>query len=156
MIYILVLTPLFFLSHDTVTYQPFLSISSHPTLKFNLSRLSLTFYYCNQSIYQMDRGSSEFLSPYPYQSSAPGKKPTSKWIKLGIPLFIVAAVVGIVVGAIVGTRKNTNGSNNGATGSSGVPGSASSAVSAKLAIGRFATATDSEFMVPVYPSTVSP
>jgi hypothetical protein len=107
----------------------------------------------------MDRGgsSADLLSPYPYQhqSSVPGKKPISKWIKLGIPLFIVAAIVGIVVGAVVGTRKNSNRSSSGATGSSGVPGSASSAVSGQLAIGRFATATDSEYLVPLYPSTVS-
>lgn len=110
----------------------------------------------------MDRGgsSADLLSPYPYQhqSSAPGKKPISKWIKVGVPLFIAAAIAGIVVGVVVGTRRNTNSSsssNSGASGSSGLP-FASSAVSAKLAVGRFATATDSEFMVPLYPSTVSP
>jgi hypothetical protein len=109
--------------------------------------------------------SADLLDNSPYynqssgyvQSPASGKKPISKWIKLGLPLFIVAAIVGIVVGVIVG-RKNTNRSSSasGATGTNGVPGSVSSAVSAKLAIGRFATATDSEFMVPLYPSTVSP
>ena len=109
--------------------------------------------------------SADLLDNSPYyhqssgyiQSSAPGKKPISKWIKWGLPLFIVAAIAGIVVGVIVG-RKNTNRSSSasGATGSNGVPGSASSVVSAKLSMGRFATATDSEFMVPVYPSTVSP
>jgi hypothetical protein len=106
----------------------------------------------------MDGGSrASLLMPYPYdQSSAPGKKPISKWIKLGIPLFIVAAIAGIVVGAVVGTRKNTNSSSSGGSGSSGLPFAASSAVSVKLAVGRFATATDSEFMVPLYPSTVSP
>jgi len=119
----------------------------------------------------MDTGggsSADLLRSMPYEfdipssghirSPASGKKPISKWIKLGIPLFIVAAIVGIVVGAVVGTRKNTNRSSS-ASGGSGVPGSASSAaasaVSAKLAIGRFATATDSEFMVPLYPSTTN-
>jgi hypothetical protein len=101
-------------------------------------------------------GSNNNISPYRQSSGrTPGRKqPISKWIKLGIPLLIVAAIVAIVVGVVVGARKNTNSS--GAPGSNGVPGSASSAVSAKLAIGRFATATDSEFLVPLYPSTVSP
>lgn len=164
------------LSHGTSQRSPFESIISHPIFKFKLSRHSLTLYY-NQSIYQMDTphrgGSSADLldnSPYgsgaPYyhqssghiQSPAPGKKPISKWIKLGIPLLVVVAIVGIVVGVVVGTRKNSNRSStsSGAPGSNGGPGSASSAVSAKLSVGRFATATDSEFMVPLYPSTVSP
>ena len=91
------------------------------------------------------------------QSYAPRKKSRFNWKIVGITLLIVALIIiGIVVGVVVGNRKNTNRNSSGATGSSGVPGSASSAVSAKLAIGRFATATDSEFMVPLYPSTVSP
>ena len=89
----------------------------------------------------------------PYQSSAPGKKPINKWILYGIPLIL--AIGGLIAGIVIGTHKNTK-SNSGTAGSNDVPGSASSAVSAKLAIGRFATATDSEFMVPLYPSTVSP
>lgn len=86
------------------------------------------------------------------------KKSTSKWIKFGVPLLIVAIIVAVVVGAVVGTHKsakNRNSSSNASGGSSSDAASASSAVSAKLAIGRFAIATDSEFMVPVYPSTVS-
>jgi hypothetical protein len=71
--------------------------------------------------------------------------------------LVLFAIVGIVVGIVVSrNRKNANRNSNGTTGGSGVPGSASSAVSAKLALGRFATATDSEFMVPLYPSTVRP
>jgi hypothetical protein len=83
------------------------------------------------------------------------RKSVRKWIKLGIPLLVLV-IVGLVVGVVVGTRKSTNRSSSGAAsaGSSGNATSASSAVSAKLAIGRFATATDSEFMVPLYPSTV--
>ena len=98
---------------------------------------------------------TEPLSPFIRQSSAPRKKSISKWILFGIPALIIVVIAGIV-GGVLGSRKNTNRSSSGAKESSGVPGSASSAVSAKLAIGRFATATDSEFMVPLYPSTVSP
>ena len=103
----------------------------------------------------MDRNSTEHLTPYPYQhkSPAPVKKPTSKWIKVGIPVFVI--VIGAIVVGVVLSQRHTNKNSSGAAESSGVPGSASSAVSVKLAIGRFATATDSEFMVPLYPSTVS-
>lgn len=146
----------YFGSHATASQHRSFPLSSV------ISRHSLIFYYYNQSIYQMDPGESakNGSPPYPYKSPYPflptSDKTMSKWIKLGLPLFVVAAIAGIVVGAVVGTRKNENRSISGTTGSSGVPGSASSAVSAKLAIGRFATATDSEFMVPLYPSTVSP
>ena len=97
---------------------------------------------------------TEPLSPFIRQSSAPSKKPINKWILFGVPVLIIVIIAGIV-GGVVGSRKNTNRS-SGAKGNNGDPASVSSAVSAKLAIGRFATATDSEFMVPLYPSTVSP
>jgi hypothetical protein len=90
----------------------------------------------------------------PLQSAAPGKKPINKFLLYGIPLIL--AIGGLIAGVVIGTHKNATKSNGGAAGSSDVPGSASSAVSVKNAIGRFATATDSEFMVPLYPSTVSP
>lgn len=98
-------------------------------------------------------------NPYTFNRSPPAKKPVSKWIKLGIPLAILLAIVGLIVGVVIGTRKKTNrSSSSGAAGSAGSTGNsaASSAVSVKLAIGRFATATNSEFLVPLYPSTVSP
>ncbi|KAI0271418.1 chondroitin AC/alginate lyase [Gloeopeniophorella convolvens] len=105
-------------------------------------------------------------SPYgsgdPYYSASTGyisppnpKKPLSNWIKFGIPvavIVIVAAVVGGVVGSHHSSHKNASASSNGDTGS---PAAASSALSAKNAIGIFPTATDSEFMVPVYPSTTN-
>ena len=92
------------------------------------------------------------------QSSTPSKKPKkANWKILGIALFVVLVIIALVLALVLGLRKKSNGGSSGATpGSSGVPGSASSAVSAKLALGRFATATDSEFMVPLYPSTVGP
>ena len=107
-------------------------------------------------------------SPYraadPYYSKPSGfnesservKKPINKWIKFGIPVLILL-IVGLIVGVVVGVRKGTSRSSSGAASAGGSGDTtASSAVSAKLAIGRFATATDSEYMVPLYPSTVSP
>ena len=113
-------------------------------------------------------GSNHNASPYasgdPYYSQSTGyitpqqpvKKRTSNWIKFGIPLFILV-VVGVVVGVVLGIRKsNKNSSSRSAQANDpGNSAAASSVANAKLAIGRFATATDSEFMVPLYPSTVS-
>ena len=89
------------------------------------------------------------------QGPAPVKKSKFKGKILGVAAVIaVIVIIAVVVGVVLGTHKKDRSSNDGA-GSSGVPGSVSSAISAKLAFGRFATATDSEFMVPLYPSTVS-
>jgi hypothetical protein len=109
-------------------------------------------------------GSNNNPSPYgsgdPYYSQSTGyitphqpvKKRISNWIKIGIPLSFIV-VVAVVLGVVFGIRKShTNGS---AQQSSGGAAAASSAASAKLAVGRFATATDSEFMVPIYPSTTN-
>ena len=108
------------------------------------------------------------LSPYgsgdPYYTHSTGyitpqqpvKKRTSNWIKFGIPVFIIV-IVAIVVGVILGMRKSSrNGSSSTAANDAGSSAAASSAASAKLSMGRFAIATDSEYMVPIYPSTVSP
>ncbi|EJD03712.1 uncharacterized protein FOMMEDRAFT_167044 [Fomitiporia mediterranea MF3/22] len=94
--------------------------------------------------------------PYYNQSSGflPPQKPkkgVSNWIKFGIPVAILV-IAGIVVGAVVGTKK----SNDNKTASKNDPSAAaSSAVSAKSEIGRFAVSTDSEWMLPVYPSTTN-
>jgi hypothetical protein len=93
-----------------------------------------------------------------YIAPLPRKKPLSKWIKIGVPLLVIV-IAAAVVGGIVGSRKSkdasASSSNGGSSGSAGDTAAASSAISAKMSNGRFATATDSEFMVPVYPSTVS-
>jgi hypothetical protein len=111
-------------------------------------------------------GSNNNPSPYgsgdPYYNQSSGyitphkpvRKRTSNWIKFGVPLLVVVVIVAVVVGVVVGTRKSTTSSRAANAGSSG-DAAASSAASAKLAVGRFAIATDSEFMVPIYPSTVS-
>jgi hypothetical protein len=108
-------------------------------------------------------------SPYgsgdPYYSQSTGyitpampqKKPLSKWIKIGVPV-VVLAIIAAVVGGVVGSRKSGNdgssSSSSSGGGGSGSPAAASSAVSAKNEFGRFATATNSYYMVPIYPSTV--
>jgi hypothetical protein len=56
-----------------------------------------------------------------------------------------------VVGAVLATRHHHDSSSSS---SSGSPAAASSAISAKNDVGIFPTATDSEYMVPVYPATV--
>ncbi|KAL5534002.1 hypothetical protein ACEPAG_462 [Sanghuangporus baumii] len=94
--------------------------------------------------------------PYYNQSSGflPPQKPKkgiSPWIKFGIPVAILV-IVGVVVGAVVGTRNNDN--DNRAS-SNDPSAAASSAVSAKSEVGRFAVQTDSEFMMPIYPSTTN-
>ena len=96
-----------------------------------------------------------------YIAPLPRKKPLSKWIKIGVPVLI-AVIIAAVVGGVVGSRNSnskdastSNSSSSSSSGSAGDTAAASSAISAKSAVGRFATATDSEFMVPIYPSTVS-
>lgn len=86
-----------------------------------------------------------------YIASGPAKKGTSKWIKFGIPLALVV-IAGAVVGGIFGSRSSKDGSSSSTTGGSSSP---SAVVSAKNAVGRFATATDTDYFMPVYPSTVS-
>ena len=100
----------------------------------------------------------------PYYSASTGyiaqggvkqRQGLSKWVKIGIPVAVLV-VVGVVVGVVLGLRHNS--SNDSASGSSSgdssSPASASAAVSAKEAVGRFATTTNYEWMLPVYPSTV--
>jgi len=98
--------------------------------------------------------STGYITPHPMAQ----KKRTSKWIKIGIPVVIVAIIIAAVVGGVVGSRKKKNNAASSGSGSSGGandPGAASSAASVKNALGRFATATDSKYLVPIYPSTTN-
>ncbi|KAI0307685.1 chondroitin AC/alginate lyase [Multifurca ochricompacta] len=103
-------------------------------------------------------------SPYgsgdPYYNASTGyitptnpKKPLSKWIKFGIPVAVLV-IAGAVVAGVVASHHGHSSSPSSSS-SSGSPAAASSAVSAKNAVGIFPTATDSEFMVPIYPSTTN-
>ena len=88
-----------------------------------------------------------------YISPATPKKPVNKWIKIGIPIGILV-IAGAVVAGVLASRHHSHNSSS-SNSSSGSPAAASSALSAKNAVGIFPTGTDSEFMVPLYPSTVS-
>ncbi|KAG6896416.1 hypothetical protein C0992_008418 [Termitomyces sp. T32_za158] len=94
--------------------------------------------------------SSGYITPHPV------KKRTSNWIKIGVPVLILV-IIGAVLGGVLGSRASkTNEGSEGSGSSSKSEAAASSAASVKLEIGRFATSTNSEFMMPVYPSTASP
>jgi hypothetical protein len=92
-------------------------------------------------------GHPQYNTSSGYITPMVAKKRTSKWLTIGIPILVIV-IAGAVVGGIFGSKKKNNSSSSAAA-------AASSAASAKTAFGRFATATDSEFMVPLYPSTVS-
>ncbi|PBL01179.1 hypothetical protein ARMGADRAFT_1119290 [Armillaria gallica] len=98
--------------------------------------------------------STGFITPV-----SAAKKGTSNWIKFGIPVAVLV-IVGAVVGGVVGSRSHKSSSNNDASSSSSTnsaaqASAASAAVTAKNDIGIYATATNSEFMVPLYPSTTN-
>ena len=108
----------------------------------------------------LDSRASPYGSGDPYYNASTGyitpaspKKPLNKWIKFGIPAAIVV-IAGAVVAGVVASRHHSHNSSSQSSSTSGNPAAASSAVSAKNAVGIFPTATDSEFMVPIYPSTV--
>ncbi|EIN14048.1 heparinase II/III family protein [Punctularia strigosozonata HHB-11173 SS5] len=84
----------------------------------------------------------------------PAKKRLSPWIKFGVPVAILV-IIGVVVGVVVGTRHNSSSTSSASSSGGSSPAAASSAVSAKNAIGIFATATDSYYEMPLYPSTTN-
>ncbi|RDB28830.1 hypothetical protein Hypma_015698 [Hypsizygus marmoreus] len=92
--------------------------------------------------------SSGFITPHP------AKKRTSNWIKIGVPVLILV-IVGAVVGGVLGSRSSKSDNKGTTAASSSSEAAASSAASVKLEIGRFATATNSAYMMPVYPSTTN-
>ncbi|KDR85362.1 hypothetical protein GALMADRAFT_132065 [Galerina marginata CBS 339.88] len=93
--------------------------------------------------------SSGFITPHPVR-----KRRISNWIKFGIPVLILV-IAAAVVGGVVGSRKKSSSASANGGSAGDTAAAASSAASVKLAVGRFATATDSEFMVPIYPSTTN-
>ncbi|KAH9984633.1 chondroitin AC/alginate lyase [Russula compacta] len=104
--------------------------------------------------------SSPMGSYDPYYNSSTGNiaptnppKSRGKWIKFGLPAAILV-IAGAVVGAVLATRHHGHGSASSSS-SSGSPAAASSAINAKNAVGIYPTATDSEYMVPIYPSTTN-
>jgi hypothetical protein len=81
-----------------------------------------------------------------YVASAPPKRRTSKWIKLGIPIALLL-IAGVVVGVVLGIRSSKNKS-------SSASGNGANAGVGANEIGRFPVSTDTNYFMPVYPSTV--
>ena len=87
------------------------------------------------------------------------KKGISNWIKFGVPVAVVV-IVGAVLGGVLGSRAHNNNkksstSSSGDTSSPSGEAAASSAAVVKNAVGVFPTGTDSQYLLPLYPSTVS-
>ncbi|KAF8528268.1 heparinase II/III family protein [Gautieria morchelliformis] len=82
------------------------------------------------------------------------KRGLSPWIKFGVPVLLLV-IVGAVVGGVLGSRNhNKNASTSSSSSGNSNPADASSAVSAKNALGVFPVSTDS-YELPVYPSTTN-
>ena len=97
--------------------------------------------------------STGYIAPEGYTAPPPPeKKRISNWIKIGIPVAIIV-IAAAVVGGIFGARRASKSSGGGG-GNQDPAAAASSAASVKSAVGRYATGTNSKYMVPVYPSTV--
>ncbi|CAK5267623.1 unnamed protein product [Mycena citricolor] len=106
----------------------------------------------NHQVYQNE--DPAFYQSTGYITPAPAKpKRTSKWIKVGIPILVILIAVGVVVGILVSRHKSGSASSTSSSSSSSAAAAASA--SAKLAAGVLATATNSLFMIPVYPSSTN-
>ena len=111
----------------------------------------------NQSTANLN--SSPYGSGDPYYNESTGfitpsnpKKGTSKWLKIGLPVAVVV-IAAAVVGAIFGIRASKDSSSSSSSKSSSADSSGSSG-SSNDGTGMFATATDSLYLLPIYPSTV--
>lgn len=96
-----------------------------------------------------------------FNGTSPAKRPTSKWIKFGVPAAVIAVIIGAVLGGVLGSRaaKNKDGGSGkggpgGSTGGNNANADPSGTGGGTAALARFATATDSQYMIPIYPSTV--
>lgn len=92
-----------------------------------------------------------------YIATGPPKKGVSNWVKFGIPVAVIV-IVGAVLGGVLGSRASKHDSSSSSSSSGNTSGGSpnpSSVISVKNDVGRFATATDSDYFMPVYPSTVS-
>jgi len=108
---------------------------------------------------EYNESSTGFIQP---PAAAPKKKGLSPWIKFGIPVAIVV-IVAAVVGGVLGSKKSTGDADkDGESDTSGKDKdekvSATGAILTATAVndaGRFATATNVQFMIPVYPSATN-
>ncbi|KAI0079636.1 hypothetical protein K474DRAFT_1658995 [Panus rudis PR-1116 ss-1] len=92
-----------------------------------------------------------------YITPMPVKKRTSNWLKIGVPVLIVV-IVAAVLGGVLGSRAHNKDSSSSASGADSVPtdeAAASSAAAVKNSVGVFPTATNSLYLLPIYPSTTN-
>ena len=87
------------------------------------------------------------------------KQTNRKWLYIGVPVAI-AVILAAVLGGVLGSRasnknKSSSSSSDAASSSATGEAAASQAASIKEAIGLFPTGTDSLYLLPLYPSTVS-
>lgn len=110
-----------------------------------------------------NESSAKLSTPYgsgdPYYSENTGfvtpnkpRRGTSKWLKIGIPVAILV-IAGAVVGVVLALRKKPTSVNGTSSSSSGT--GSDKADGANNNLGIFAVATDSQYMLPIYPATVS-
>ena len=93
-------------------------------------------------------------------SSRP-KATRRKWLYIAIPVAAAAVILAAVLGGVLGSRDHnkSSSSSTSADASSSKPSgeaAASQAASIKEQVGLFPTGTDSQYLLPIYPATVSP
>ncbi|KAI0830525.1 chondroitin AC/alginate lyase [Trametes gibbosa] len=112
---------------------------------------------------------SNLHTPYgsgdPYYNESTGfiapnatKKKNGKWLKIGLPVALVvvaAAVVGIILGVRAHNKSSSASSKDGSSSSSSSEAAASQAASIKAEVGIFPTATNSLYLLPIYPSATN-
>ncbi|KAM5533968.1 hypothetical protein V8D89_012393 [Ganoderma adspersum] len=85
-------------------------------------------------------------------------KPQSrKWIWIGVPVAIVV-ILAAVLGGVLGSRAHKNSSSTSGNAAASSPtgeAAASQAASIKEQVGLFPTGTDSQYLLPIYPSTTN-
>ena len=143
----------FILSIDTVTPSPSGHLS--PTVCQHMASYNPLNSNQNMPVSSpYGSGDPYYTASTGYVQSPPAKKATSKWIKIGIPIAVLAIIAAAVVGGVIGSRRRSSSSTSTSNSPQDPAAAASSAASVKAAIGRYATATNSKYMVPLYPSTV--
>jgi hypothetical protein len=113
-----------------------------PTMTTNYASINRNTPYGSGDPYYSE--STGYISP-----TQPQKKKVSSWIKFGIPLAVLV-IAAAVLGGVLGSRATKNNAS-----ASGSAAAATSAIQVKNAIGLYPTGTDSLYMLPLYPATVS-
>ncbi|KAI0756795.1 chondroitin AC/alginate lyase [Daedaleopsis nitida] len=118
-------------------------------------------YAYNQTYNHSNASNIHQPSPYgsgdPYYNESTGfiapqagtKKGTSKWVKIGIPLAVVV-IAAVAVGVVFGVRSHKDSSSTSSSSSS--KGNQASNGGVQNDIGLFPTATNSLYLLPLYPS----